>query len=302
MAVAIATLPSSCTLAPLDPSLPSEAYAELLTRMNAKAVLVNSRDEHAIRAAARVLGIAEIDLTPELDAAAGLFTLALARGGTTLAARSSGDPRLAYILTSSGTTGRPKLVPAEHGVVLCYARAIRDWLHFTPGDVGLHITPVYLGNGLRSGLLNALLAGRSLALLPVGDIDGIFASIEEFQPTFLTANFSLFRGILRRAPEFRAEVAQSRFRFMRWAGRVDFDDADRLEQLFEAPMLTGLSSTETSRISHDPLPPGRRKRGSAGLPRRQRGRAPGRLREHPPERRGGRDRGSWAHGISRISR
>ncbi len=266
MAVAIATLPSSCTFAPLDPSLPSEAYAELLRRMKAKAVLVTSGDEHPIRAAARRLGIAEIDVTPERDAAAGLFTLDLGRGGSELAAGNSGDPRLAYILTSSGTTGRPKLVPTEHRVMLCYARAICDWLDFTPGDVGVHITPVYLGNGLRSGLMNALLAGRSLVLLPVADIEAFFASIEEFRPTFLTANFSFFREILRRAPEFRAAVAQNRFRFMRWAGRVDLDDADRLEQLFGAPMLTGLSSTETSRISHDPLPPRRRKRGSVGLP------------------------------------
>jgi non-ribosomal peptide synthetase component F len=113
--------------------------------MKAKAVLVTSRDAHAIRAAARVLDIAEIDVTPERDAAAGLFTLTLGRGGTALAAGNSGDPRLAYILTSSGTTGRPKLVPTEHRAVLCYARAMCDWLDFTPGDVGVHITPVYLG-------------------------------------------------------------------------------------------------------------------------------------------------------------
>ena len=31
-------------------------------------------------------------------------------------------------------------------------------------------------------------------------------------------------------------------------------------------MLVGLSTTETRQISHDPLPPRRRKRGSVGLP------------------------------------
>jgi hypothetical protein len=36
MAVAIATLPSSCTFAPLDPSLPSDAYAMLLARITAQ--------------------------------------------------------------------------------------------------------------------------------------------------------------------------------------------------------------------------------------------------------------------------
>jgi acyl-coenzyme A synthetase/AMP-(fatty) acid ligase len=142
-----------------------------------------------------------------------------------------------------------------------------DWLDFTPDDVGVHITPMYYGTGLRSGVINALLAGRSIVCLPHADIEAFFASIEQFQPTFLAAGFSVFRAILRRAPEFRAAVAQSRFRFMlSGSGRLDPDDADRLEQLFGAPMLTGLSSTETNRIAVDPLPPRLRKRGSVGLP------------------------------------
>ena len=266
MAVAIATLPASCTLGPLDPFLPTEVYASLLKRMGAKAVLVTSGQEHSLRSAARILGIAEIDVAAERDAAAGLFSLSLNRGDPARSGGNSSDPRNAYILTSSGTTGRPKLVPLEHRTAQHYARAIYDWLDFTPADVGVHLTPEYLGNGLSSGLLNALMGGRSLALLPVADIDALFAAVEEYRPTFLIANVSIFKEVLRRAPEFRVEIAQSRFRFLRWAGRVDLDDADRLEQLFGAPMLTGLSSTETSRISHDPLPPRIRKRGSVGLP------------------------------------
>ena len=267
LAVAIATLPASCTFAPLDPSLPSEAYAVLLMRMKAKAVLVTSGDEHAIRTAARRLGIAEIDVTPERDAAAGLFTLAHGRGGLAHAGGSSGDPRLAYVLTSSGTTGRRKLVPLEHRAMLCYARAICEWLNFRPGDVGIHITPLYLGNGLCANLVNPLVTGQSMVCLSEGDIAGVFASIEEFRPTFLIAGFSLFQEILRRAPEFRPAIAQSCFRFLRsGSGRLDPADADRLEQLFGAPMLVGLSSTETLQITNDPLPPRRRKRGSVGLP------------------------------------
>jgi len=267
MAVAIATLPSSCTFAPLDPTLMIEAYVALLTRLQPKAVLVPEDDQHAIRGAARRLGIAEIEVEAVPDAPAGVFALALRHAGPALAAGNSPDPEFAYILTSSGTGGRRKLVPAEHRAMLLYARAMRDWLEFSPQDVGVHLVPMYFGHGLRSGLVNGLLAGRSTVCLPEADIEAFFASIEEFRPTFFTAGFSLFRGILRRAPEFRAAVAQNRFRFMRsGSGRLDPDDADRLEQLFGAPMLTGLSSTETSRISHDPLPPRRRKRGSVGLP------------------------------------
>ena len=267
LAVAIATLPASCAFAPLDPALPTDGYKELLGRLKPKAILVCRGDDHTIRPAARSLGIAEIELTPASYDAAGLFTLDLHPATAALSTGTALDPRVAYVLTSSGTTGRRKLVPAAHSVMLCYARAVADRLQYTPDDIGVHTRPLYFGSGLRSGLMNALLTGSSVVCLPEGDLEGLFAALDEFQPTFLHAGFSAFRTILRRAQDFQGSAARHRFRFMlSGAGPLDLDDADRLEQMFGVPMLTGYSSTETSRISLDPLPPGVRKRGSAGLP------------------------------------
>src|SRR5262245_23721217 len=62
LAVALATLPASCTFAPLDPSLSSEAYAALLRRARATAIVAAAGVDHPIRSAARELGIAEIEL------------------------------------------------------------------------------------------------------------------------------------------------------------------------------------------------------------------------------------------------
>src|SRR5262249_12798832 len=46
MAVACATLPSSSTFAPLGPTLTTDAYAQLILRMGAKAALVPKDQDH----------------------------------------------------------------------------------------------------------------------------------------------------------------------------------------------------------------------------------------------------------------
>jgi amino acid adenylation domain-containing protein len=266
-AVACATFPSSCTFAPLGATLTTDAYAQLIARMGAHAVLVPKGQDHPISAAARQHDVAEIDVVSDSDAPAGLFTLDLHRKGNPLRATPAARPELAYILVSSGTTGRPKLVPSTHRQTLLYAKVAREWLQYSPSDVGCHLTPIHLGNGLRSGLINPLLAGLSIICLPESDVDAFFNCIEEFQPTCLNAGFTVHRAILRRAPEYREVLRQSRFRFLRsGAGRLRAEEIERLEQAFEAPVLVGFSSVEAAAISHDPLPPRRRKRGAAGLP------------------------------------
>lgn len=267
MAVACATLPSSCTFAPLSATLSTDAYAQLIVRMRASAVLVPKGREHPIRAAAQQHGVAEIDVVSEPDAPAGVFTLDLCRAGKSLRAKGTARPELSYILVSSGTTGRPKLVPATHRQTLLYARAASDWLGYTPSDVGCHLMPIHMGAGLLSGWIIPLLAGSAIVCLPESHIDGFFSAIEEFRPTYLNAGFALHRAILRRATEYREALKQSRFRFLRAGmGRLYPEEIDRLEQVFGAPVLVALSSTETCAISLDPLPPRRRKRGAAGLP------------------------------------
>ena len=266
-ASACATLPACCTFAPLGLNLTTDTLAQLIVRMGARAVLAPHGQEHQIRAAAQRHGVAEFDVVSMPDAPAGLFEVNLRQTRDSLRATPAGRADLAYILVSSGTTGRPKLVPSTHRQTLLYAKAARDWLAYTPQDVGCHLTPIHLGNGLRSGLINPLLAGLSIVCLPESDVDAFFTSMKEFQPTYLNASFTLLRNILRRTPEYRHALRQSRLRFLRsGAGRLHPEEIARLEDALEAPVLVGFSSVETTAISHDPLPPRQRKRGAAGLP------------------------------------
>jgi len=150
---------------------------------------------------------------------------------------------------------------------------------------------MHLGNGLRSGWLNPLLNGVSTVYLPEVDVDAFFSALEQYQPTCLNAGFALLRAILRRVPDYRSAVAQSRLRFLRAGlGRLDSDEIEGLEQAFGAPLLGGFSSTETTSIAHDPLPPRPRKRARWDFPG-QRSCDHGQLRRDRRRSRQRRDRG-----------
>ncbi len=263
MAMACLALPASSTFVPLAPSLALPAYEALLGRLRPKAVLVPEGD-HPLRSAASRMGIATLRA---IDAADGSGRFALEFDGRPDAdAAPAASPGHAYVIVTSGTTGRPKLAPLGHRQMLGFARAILPWLDLGPADVGFSLAPFHFAGGLRGSLLLTALAGASFVCLDEGDVDGFFQAIEPFRPTFLNAPFSVQRAIASRASAFPQAVAASRLRYLRsTAGRLDPVVAERLERIFRAPMLQGYGTTEVCGIAHDPLPPAPRKRGSVGV-------------------------------------
>ena len=262
MAMACASLPVSATFAPLSASLAADAYAALLRRLRPGAVLAPEDPGHPLRIAAATLGLPAMRAVHGED---GTFALEMAAGG-----RNAGEPLArpehAYVLVTSGTTGRAKLAPLGHAQMLGFADATIDLLRLTPDDVGCALTPFSLAGGVRSSILIPALSGSSVVCLGEGDVDGFFRAIDECRPTNLAAPFSIHRGVLRRAHAFPDQVAASRLRFLRTtAGRLDPDEIDAIERLFRAPVLQGYGSTEVCGIAHEPLPPRPRKRGSVGI-------------------------------------
>ncbi|MGZ8212833.1 MAG: AMP-binding protein, partial [Burkholderiales bacterium] len=266
MALACATIPAVATFAPLSPALTPDSYAAVLTRLRPKLLILPGGMDHPIRAVARRCGVAEVDLTADAGAPAGVFTLDLVRQDQSLTRAASSRPDWAYVLTTSGTTGRPKLVPMSHRRLALYAPSLGDWLGLTANDVGCHLLPMHLNTGLHAALMIPLMRGGSVVCVPESDIDGFFAALDEYRITWLQAVFTVYRALLRRAPDFREAVARNRLRFMRVvSGRLESDEIDRIEQTFGAPLLIGFGMTEASMITHDPLPPRVRKRGSVGV-------------------------------------
>ena len=262
MAVAWATVPAAATFAPLSPASTSDGYCELLARLQPKALIVPKLD-HPLRVAARRCGVAEIELGSDPAAPAGMFTLELARRQESLHRGATSHPEWAYLVTTSGTTGRPKIVPISHCRVALHAQSQGDWLRLTANDVACLMMPLHTG----AARISPLLRGASFACLPESDIDGFFRALDEYQITWFNASPTFQRAILRRAPDYREVVARNKLRVITvGSGRLEPEEIDQIEQTFGVPVLVFFGMTEAGIVTRTPSPPGVRKRGSVGVP------------------------------------
>lgn len=74
--------------------------------------------------------------------------------------RQAGD--LAAILYTSGTTGRSKGAMLTHGNLLSNAQVLKDYWGWQPGDVLMHVLPIFHVHGLFVALHGALLNGSKM--------------------------------------------------------------------------------------------------------------------------------------------
>ena len=262
---ALATMPVSSTLAPLGIHATEAAAHDLFARLRPKALVVPPNGDEALERAAHVHGSAVLVAAHAGDEV-GAFDLALRRPGAALDRRGAPrDARQALIGATSGTTGRPKLVPHGHRQILRTAWAVGERTGMGPGDVSGHVMPMHLAGGIRSAFFQTLCVGGAVCCLPEADVGALIDAIAAGEVTYTSASFTMQREMLQRLAG-RAGFDHGRLRYVRVAsGRLDAEEMDRLEQALGVPVVTGLASSEAGTIAQqDPARP--RKRGVVGPP------------------------------------
>jgi acyl-CoA synthetase (AMP-forming)/AMP-acid ligase II len=144
-----------------------------------------------------------------------MFSLDMVRHDASLRLPATVGTDIAYVICTSGTTGRAKLVPIAHRRSAVFSKALGDWLELTAGDVGCHMVPFHHGHGLNAALMAPLLLGSSIVCLPESDVEAFYHALDAYRPTWLTAVFTIHKEILRRAAEY-PDVVANHFRFFRW--------------------------------------------------------------------------------------
>jgi len=196
----------------------------------------------------------------------------LAPGEEATIVRAADDPAVhapprpddpAFILRTSGTTSRPKLVPATHRQLLARAEAAGDFLRLAAADRCYCPMPLCYGHGLYTGLLFPLLTGGS-AILPAEF--GEASALEALGPlgaTWYTAGSSHQHAIL---DWVQAQDARTpRLRFARCASSALPEGLrEELEAQLGVPVLETYGTSETGMIA-SPDPHGPRREGTAGV-------------------------------------
>ncbi|WP_268748735.1 non-ribosomal peptide synthetase [Streptomyces noursei] len=167
---------------------------------------------------------------------------------------------------TSGTTGRPKLVPQTHDIVCHSARNIATSLHLEDHDRCLNVLPLFHGHGLMSPLLATLWAGASVVCPEGFDATAFPDWLTAFTPTWYTAVPAVHQAIVG-ALTTRPDALRQPLRFVRSASAPLPADLRRtLERAVPAPVIDSYGMTEAcSIVTSNPLPPATRKPGSVGV-------------------------------------
>jgi acyl-CoA synthetase (AMP-forming)/AMP-acid ligase II/acyl carrier protein len=268
MATAFLGTAAAATAAPLNPAYTTSEFEFYLSDLSARAVIVGSGADSAVRAVARARGIALFELTALRSGEAGSFELTGTAGVPAEAGGAAEMGDVALILHTSGTTSRPKMIPLTHANLLASARNIRSTLQLAEDDRCLNVMPLFHIHGLVAGLLASLAAGGRVICSPGFSSVRFFTWMDECRPTWYTAVPAMHQEVVAHASQHAATIAECRLRFIRSSSaplppQVMLD----LERVFDAPVIEAYGMTEAShQIASNPLPSRARKQGSVGLP------------------------------------
>jgi acyl-CoA synthetase (AMP-forming)/AMP-acid ligase II len=268
MAVAILAVASHAACAPLNPAHGPEELDRSLADLRPRALLTSACVDSRARRIATARGIAVVELEPRLDAEAGIFTL-VAPPAAAASPGTVGSDDVALLLLTSATTSRAKIVPLTHANVCASAAASRTALGLTRADRGVNVLPLFHGHGLIATVLASLDAGAGIVCAPGPDVASFFGWLADHHATWYSAVPTIHQAILGQALREPARVPVGQLRLVRSGSaplrpRVLAD----LERTFGAPVIEfyGMTEVAAAPMACNPLPPGRRKPGSVGMP------------------------------------
>ncbi|WP_303047259.1 FadD3 family acyl-CoA ligase [Nocardia donostiensis] len=212
---ALATHYCGAALVPLNTRYVADEVADVLRRVDAKALFIAGpflrRDRLAeLREAAPGLDIATIVVVPvesETSAAAtgdpvfdwselpGLAEAVTHEQARQRAEAVSGDD-ICDILFTSGTTGRSKGVLIAHRQSLSVVRAWIDCATLTSSDRYLIVNPFFHTFGYKAGILACLIAGATIVPQAVFDVPETMRLVQEERITVLPGPPTIYQTIL----------------------------------------------------------------------------------------------------------
>ena len=263
-ALALIAVASSGACVPVNPDLTADELQRYFSELKLTALVTRADMNSASRDVAKALDIVVIDFVPgPQDNLGGCKFVGATVGPAATGGASRGDDD-AFILLTSGTAARPKMVPLTHRNVCLSATNAGRVLSLTSHDRLLNVLPLFHAHGLISGLLTALAAGSSVICTDGFDAPSFFDWMRELRPTWYTAVPTIHRALLTAAESDPDRARSSSLRVIRSASAsLAPTILQGLEATFGVPVLETYGMTEAaSQIAANPFD--LRKVGSVG--------------------------------------
>ena len=181
--------------------------------------------------------------------------------------------RPSLLMSSSGTTGEPKIVPLSEAQLLATAAGVASELALTSSEIGYSPLPLFHINGLVVGVLSALVADSTIVVERQFSRRNFWSTVDSLRATWLNLVPAML-AILSSSPgssssDFpgnRAGLMTSRPRLARSASApLPAGVRERFEEFSSIPVIETYGMTEAaSQITANPTSSVRP--GSVGLP------------------------------------
>jgi acyl-CoA synthetase (AMP-forming)/AMP-acid ligase II/pimeloyl-ACP methyl ester carboxylesterase/acyl carrier protein len=263
-AVALLGVACCATCVPMNPGAPSAELQHGLTETGAKALLVSEDASGDVKELARRAGIVLLEYSTDESAPAGRFRIQSGPAGIVAERGPAQGSDIAFILRTSGTSSRSKIVPITHRNVVARTEKSRRMFEIGPGDCCFNLMPLCYHHGLNNGLMLPLVSGSAVICPPAFDADTFLACMRDHSPTFYTGGFTYYQAILEWLRRHPNTLDGHRIRFMRaGSGPLTAEIRVAIEKIVGAPLLEVYGTTETGTVAGNSLV-GKRKPGTVG--------------------------------------
>lgn len=266
-------LASNITVVPVNPALTLQEMTEVAKVSGLTAIVIPSGLASASRSAMLEQPLAVFEASERPDGAPRLELLTKPVGPP-VPVRAGRDTDVALLLRSSGTTGAAKLIPVTHRNLLAMAEKLGSglWFGLSARDRAACTLPLYYAAGIKTSLFVPLILGASVGFPPAGQASDVAAWIDVLKPTFLSVSPGSLNGILDRLKMAPHPPVWGSVRFvMCGAGYLPEEVRLAAQRLLQVPILEFYGLSEAGVMAANPVPPGKSKPGTVGLP------APGEL-------------------------
>ncbi len=271
LAVALAC---NVTLVPINPALKPQEVTESARVSRLHAIVIPRWLETETRSA---ILQEEITVLEAVRAPQGTLCLELltppARAAVSV--RPVVESDVALLLRSSGTTGAAKLIPVTHGNLAAMAGKMGSafWYGLTAQDRAACTSPLHYAAGLKTSLFVPLMLGAGIAFPPAQQMFDLAQWVDALRPTYLSVSPGALQRMIECTKVSPRELDGSSLRFVMCASSyLPEQTRAAAESMLRVPVLEYYALSEAGIMAANPVPPGKAKPGTLGLP------APGELR------------------------
>ena len=161
---------------------------------------------------------------------------------------------VAVLLSTSGSTGLPKIVPVTGEAIAVTVNRAAEGLALTPGEKTLNVMALNHVHGLISGVVLPWIAGCCTVMPGPYRAQDFLTWLTDARPHWMSCSPAIYADILRRAEAAGLSLDRCGLRFVRCgSAALNSTLRDRIKQAFQVPLLEAYGMSEALQIAGVPF-------------------------------------------------